>query len=590
MIAAPRIRTRPIDAAAAALPDSLHPVTRRVLLARGITSAGALDLGLRGLHDPESLGGVDGAAELLADAVCADRDIMIVGDFDADGATGTALAIKALRSFGARQVRFRVPNRFEFGYGLTPGLVETLAEDPPDLLMTVDSGICCNPGIGRARELGITVVVTDHHLPGEHLPKADAIVNPNIPGDDFPSKALAGVGVVFYLMSAVRGRLRERGWFGGQRREPNLARFLDLVALGTIADLVPLDHNNRILARQGIERIRRGVASPGLLALLRLGKRDYRNLVASDLAFAVAPRLNAAGRLEDMGVGIRCLLAEDPNEAMALAGQLDELNRSRRSMQESMQEEAMGKLRRIVDELAQGPLPNSICLHDPAWHQGIVGLVASRIKDAVYRPTVVFAPENEGADMLKGSARSIRGLHIRDVLARVDARHPGMISAFGGHAMAAGLTLPLANLDAFHLALTESVDEYLGGDSLEAEILTDGELAGRDINLDLAAQIRDLGPWGQKFPEPLFDGTFEVRDHRVVGGAHLKMVLRPLDGHEPVDAIAFGTLPEDLPGGNSARFLYRLDVNHFRGARTCQLIVEHVVRAGGEGGAGAGRR
>jgi single-stranded-DNA-specific exonuclease len=581
MIAQPRIQLRKVGSAPHSLPDSMHPVVRRVLLARGVDSPELLDLGLGRLHSPDALGGLDRAAELVANAVCEERDLLVVGDFDADGATGTAVAIRALRSFGASRVRFRVSNRFDFGYGLTPGLVDTLAEEPPDLLITVDSGICCNAGVARARELGCAVIVTDHHLPGEQLPGADAIVNPNCPGDGFPSKALAGVGVVFYLMSAVRGVLRERGWFGGKRREPNLARLLDLVALGTIADLVPLDHNNRILARQGLERIRRGMTVPGLLALLRLGKRDYRHLVANDLAFAVAPRLNAAGRLEDMGVGIRCLLADDPEEAGALAAQLDELNHSRRSMQEQMQGEAMAMVRGIVDRLEQQPLPNCLCLHDPSWHQGIVGLVASRVKDALHRPAVVFAPESDGATDLKGSARSVRGLHIRDVLALVDARNPGMITAFGGHAMAAGLTLPADRLEAFSQALEDGVDAYLDGGGLDAHLLTDGELTAGDIGLALAEQLRELGPWGQRFPEPLFEGSFEVIDQRVVGGAHLKMVLRPLDGHDPVDAIAFGKLPEDLPDTAGVRLLYRLDVNRFRGAVSCQLLVEHIVRATG---------
>ncbi|NIP18987.1 MAG: single-stranded-DNA-specific exonuclease RecJ, partial [Xanthomonadales bacterium] len=344
-----------------------------------------------------------------------------------------------------------------------------------------------------------------------------------------------------------------------------------------IADLVPLDHNNRILARQGLERIRRGNGNPGLLALLRVGKRDYRHVVANDLGFAVAPRLNAAGRLEDMSVGIRCLLADDPDEAGELAGQLDELNHSRRSMQRTMQDEAMAKVRAVLDELRDRDLPDCLCLHDPDWHQGIVGLVASRIKDAIHRPVVVFAPESEGASVLKGSARSVRGLHIRDALAYVDARNPGMMSAFGGHAMAAGLTLAQDRLPSFERALEEAVRVFLDGRGLQAEIMTDGEIPGPDINLELAGRLRDLGPWGQQFPEPVFEGAFEVLDHRVVGGAHLKMVVRPLDGHEPVDAIAFGRLPEDLPASGALRALYRLDVNHFRGERSCQLVVERFV-------------
>jgi single-stranded-DNA-specific exonuclease len=420
-------------------------------------------------------------------------------------------------------------------------------------------------------------VVTDHHLPGEVLPAAEAIVNPNCPGDNFPSKALAGVGVVFYLMSVVRSALRERNWFTLPRQEPNLARLLDLVALGTVADLVSLDSNNRILVRQGMERIRQGRCSPGLLALLRLGKRDYRHLVAADLAFAVAPRLNAAGRLEDMSVGIRCLLTEDRDEAMALATELDELNQHRKARQAQMQSEAQEQLKTLLSSLKGAELPAGLCLYDDAWHQGIVGLVASRIKDAVHRPVFAFAPETEGSDVLKGSARSVSGLHIRDVLARVDALHPQMMMAFGGHAMAAGLTMAADQLGPFKQALEESVGFFLQGKTLDNEILTDGELAPGDINLGFAELLRKLGPWGQHFPEPVFEGRFVVEEKRVVGGAHLKMTVRPVAGHGSIDAIAFGRLPEDLPDTGTNRFVYKLDINHFRGRKTCQLMVEQIL-------------
>ncbi|NIM69372.1 MAG: single-stranded-DNA-specific exonuclease RecJ [Xanthomonadales bacterium] len=577
MRAEPCIRRRVLSERPDRLPPDLHPVLRRVLLGRGIATSEALDLGLRRLHPPTTLGGLGEAAALVADTLCEGGQITVVGDFDADGATGTALAVRALRAMGAERVDFRVPNRFEFGYGLTPGLVDTLADAPPDLVITVDSGICCNRGVERARALGVAVLVTDHHLPGETLPAANAIVNPNLPGDPFPSKALAGVGVVFYLLSAVRRELTERGWFSGPRKPPRLAELLDLVALGTIADVVPLDHNNRVLVRQGMERIRQGMACPGLLALLKLGKRDYRFLVASDLAFAVAPRLNAAGRMEDMSVGIRCLLSDDPEEATELAGQLDALNRDRRRRQQAMEDEAMAKLRARLRELQDREAPPSLCLYDDAWHQGIVGLVASRVKEAVHRPVVVFAPESGASGLLKGSARSVPGLHIRDALALVDARQPGLIHAFGGHAMAAGLTLAGEQLRAFAAELERAVETLLGGESLAAEVFTDGELAGVDINLELASALRELGPWGQHFPEPLFEGAFEILDQRVVGGAHLKLVLRPLDAPTAVDAIAFNTLPEDLPDTAGIRMLYRLDVNHFRGERICQLVVERVI-------------
>jgi single-stranded-DNA-specific exonuclease len=574
--AQPDIRLRPVAGEADQLPADLHPVLRRVLLSRGLVSADELDLSLQRLAPPDTLGGITAAAELLADAIQENASITVVGDFDADGATGTALALRALRDMGAMKVGFRVPNRFEFGYGLTEGLVNSLGADLPDLLLTVDSGIACLGGVARARALGARVVITDHHLPGPHLPVANAIVNPNLPGDAFPSKSLAGVGVMFYLLSVLRRVLKQRGWFRGGRPEPRLDRYLDLVALGTVADLVPLDHNNRVLVRQGLDRIRAGRGSPGLMALLRAGKRDYRHVVAADLGFAVGPRLNAAGRLEDMGIGIRCLLAEDPVAATDLAQTLDELNRERRVMQAQMQEQAALKVEQVLSSLALDALPFSVCLHDPQWHQGIVGLVASKIKDQLHRPVVAFAPEEPGSPRLKGSARSIRGLHIRDVLARVDATHPGLILAFGGHAMAAGLSLEAARLEEFSQAFETSVAQFLDGDMPSARIQTDGEVGAADLGLPLARQIRDLGPWGQRFPEPLFEGSFELLEQRVVGGAHLKMVVRA-PGGAALDAIAFGRLPEQLPDSGSLRLLYRLDVNHFRGEENVQLIVERMV-------------
>lgn len=558
------------------LEDSIHPVIRRILLSRGISNQDEMSLELRDMLPPDRLGGVTRAADLLATAVTEDRKILIVGDFDTDGATGTALAVLSLRAMGCRQVDFRVPNRFEFGYGLTVPLVDTLAGAPPDLLVTVDSGISCIPGVARARELGCQVIVTDHHLPGPSVPSADAIVNPNCEGDGFPSKAMAGVGVVFYLLSVLRKELRERGWFGGGRTEPNLAHFLDLVALGTVADLVPLDRNNRVLVRQGLERIRRGMSRPGLLALLRLGKRDYRFTTASDLGFAVGPRLNAAGRLEDMSTGIRCLLADEAAEAAALAQQLDELNLKRRDMQEQMQQDALEQVNGMLASLDQDRLPAALCLFDANWHEGIVGLVASRVKDKLHRPVIVFAPESGGGDRLKGSARSVKGLHIRDVLAFIDSHQPGLITAFGGHAMAAGLTLPRDRLKRFEEGLGEAVTAVLDGAKLTGDLLTDGGLSAEDLTLDFATELERIGPWGQKFPEPLFDGRFRVVSSRVVGGSHLKMVVQSLDGSEPLDAIAFNRLPEDLPGTDSVRLLYRLGINRWRGNESCQLVVEEI--------------
>jgi single-stranded-DNA-specific exonuclease len=572
-----KLRQRQTGTVSNNLPESLHPVIRRILLAREITDQQSLDLSLASLHSPQTLSGIGNAAELIADAVVHEQTILIVGDFDADGATGTAVAVRALRLMGSNKVGFRVPNRFEFGYGLSVALVETLADDPPDILVTVDSGISSIDGVRRARELGCKVIVTDHHLPGDELPAADAIVNPNCQGDEFPSKSLAGVGVVFYLMSMVRSALRQRDWFTVPRKEPNLARLLDLVALGTVADLVSLDINNRILVRQGMERIQQGLCSTGLLALLRLGKRDYRHLVASDLAFAVAPRLNAAGRLEDMSVGIRCLLTDEKDEAMALATELDELNHQRKVRQAKMQGQAMEQLRALLSDLKEADLPAGLCLYDVAWHQGIVGLVASRVKDAVHRPVLAFAPEAEGSEVLKGSARSVTGLHIRDVLARIDALNPGMIMAFGGHAMAAGLTMNTDQLESFKIAFDDSIGFFLQGRTLDNVLWTDGQLDAGDINLAFAEKLRSLGPWGQNCPEPVFEGRFIVEEKRVVGNDHLKMRLRPVEGQHSIDAIAFNHLPEDLPDTATTGLVYRLDINHFRGRKTCQLMVEQIL-------------
>lgn len=558
------------------LPKNLHPAIRRILLARGVGNAADIELALPALLAPDSLGGIAQAAQLLATAITTGQSILVVGDFDADGATGTAVAVLGLQAMGCQAVSFRVPNRFEFGYGLTVPLVETLAEAPPDLLVTVDSGIACLAGVARARELGCTVIVTDHHLPGPSLPAAHAIVNPNSPGDDFPSKAMAGVGVMFYLLSKVRQVLREQGWFRNKLKEPNLASLLDLVALGTVADLVPLDRNNRILVKQGLQRIRRGLARPGLLALLRAGNRDYRYAAAADMGFAVAPRLNAAGRLEDMSVGIRCLLASDRDEADALAQQLDELNQQRKDMQDEMQVSAMQQIKELIGSLGTD-MPDAVCLFDAGWHQGIVGLVASKVKDAVHRPVIAFAPESPGASVLKGSARSVNGLHIRDVLALVDSRNPGLMSSFGGHAMAAGMSLPLARLDEFKQALLGAVQTILNGESLSAELLTDGQLPATDLSLDLACQLEALGPWGQRFAEPLFDGRFTIVEQRVVGAAHMKLSLRPHQSSAVLEAIAFNCSAENLGSSGSIRALYRLDINRWRGQEVCQLRIERIL-------------
>lgn len=558
------------------LPDDLHPVLRRIYLSRRLHNTGELEYSLDSLHSYTLLKGIDDAAELLAVTVQQRKRILIVADFDADGATSCAVAVRGLRLLGARDVRFVVPNRFAFGYGLTPEIVAVAAQQQPDLLITVDNGISSIDGVAAARQRDMQVLITDHHLPGESLPEADAIVNPNQPGDAFPSKHLAGVGVIFYVLTALRARLREQQWFSRTGvAEPNLAQLLDLVALGTVADVVPLDHNNRVLVSQGLMRIRAGRCCAGISALLEAAGRNPRQLVASDLGFAVGPRLNAAGRLEDMTLGIACLLTDDADQARVMAARLDQLNQERRTIEAQMQEEALAAIAalRIGDE--DPALPVGVCLYQEQWHQGVIGILASRIKDRLHRPVIAFAQAN--ADELKGSARSVPGVHIRDVLDAVAARHPGLLSKFGGHAMAAGLSLEKQNLAAFSAAFDEEVRRHLAPEDLRGVILSDGELAPEDLNLNLAELLRGAGPWGQAFPEPLFDGLFEIVSRRIVGERHLKLVLAT-PGHDGLlDAIAFNTSdltwPRDL---RRAHVAYKLDVNEYRGQRSAQLLVEHL--------------
>lgn len=578
-----QLRRRPAARSEALAAAGLHPVLARAYAARGIFDPGDLDLSLGRLLPPDTLLGVDRAAARLADALATGERILFVGDFDADGATSCALGVRALRAFGAGHVDFLVPNRFEYGYGLSPEIVALAGERQPDLLVTVDNGIASIAGVAAARARGMDVIVTDHHLPGEELPEATVIVNPNQPACTFPSKHLAGVGVVFYLMLALRRQLRDNGWFRARGiTEPRLADFLDLVALGTVADVVPLDRNNRILVQGGLARIRAGCACPGVAALLAVAGRDPRRIVASDLGFAVGPRLNAAGRLDDMTVGITCLLSDNPGEAHGLAAQLDQFNRDRRLIERDMQTEALALLAAREGDLAEPPL--ALAIYEPGWHQGVIGILASRIKDRVHRPVIAFADANAddpaGGAMLKGSARSIPGVHIRDVLANLDNRHPGLIDRFGGHAMAAGLSLPRDHLDAFAAALIEEVGRHADDVELEAVLESDGELAPSELELGLARALRDAGPWGQHFPEPLFDGRFAVNSQRIVGERHLKLQLAPLE--EPqraVEAIAFnidpGAWPD--PAVQAVDIAYRLDVNAWRGEERVQLIVEHLV-------------
>jgi len=556
----------------AGLPEDLHPVLRRVYAARAVACAGDLDYSLAKLLPLQRLSGLSAATELLHAALVKRRRILIVGDFDADGATSCALCIRALRLLGAADVDYLVPNRFEYGYGLTPEIVAVAAARKPDLIMTVDNGISSLAGVAAAKQCGMQVLITDHHLPGESLPAADAIVNPNLPGDVFPSKHLAGVGVAFYVMSGLRARLREAGWFRQQRiEEPNLARFLDLVALGTVADVVPLDHNNRILVQQGIRRTRAGRCVPGLRALLDVAGRNPSNVVAADLSFAVGPRLNAAGRLDDMSLGIECLLADTAAAAQAMALELDALNRDRREIESGMQQQALAALGGL--KLHDDRLPLGLCLFDPDWHQGVIGILAARIKERYHRPVIAFARSGPGE--LKGSARSIGGLHIRDALDALAARHPELIARFGGHAMAAGLTLAEEKYTDFVAAFDAEVSRHLSRAEIGGVIHSDGELQEQELSLDVAHLLRDASPWGQGFPAPLFDGVFEIVGQRVVGKRHLKLTLQPAGGHCRIDAIAFNTppLPDGLAG---VRLAYRLEVNEFRGSESAQLVVEYI--------------
>ena len=544
----------------------------RLYAARAVQHPDELDLSLERLLPPGALKHMDAAVALLAESVRAGQRILIVADFDADGATSCALAVRALRSMGAHDVRYVVPNRFEYGYGLTPEIVAVAAQQQPDLLITVDNGISSVEGVRAAKALGMRVLITDHHLPGAELPAADAIVNPNQPGDDFPSKNLAGVGVIFYVMLALRAQLRASGWFAEKNiPEPNLARLLDLVALGTVADVVPLDHNNRILVAQGLKRINQGQTVPGIRALLEIAGRDPGKLAASDLGFVVAPRLNAAGRLTDMSLGIECLLTENEAAAFEMAKQLDTLNRERRSIEAGMQEQALEALDKLHLE---GSLPHGLCLFDESWHQGVIGILASRIKDRVHRPVIAFAKAND--DEIKGSARSVPGLHIRDALDAVAAHHPGLLNKFGGHAMAAGLSLPRAHFETFRTAFAEEVARHLGADDLTGKVLTDGELLAEDMTMELAQSLRAAGPWGQGFPEPLFDGQFEVLGSRVVGEKHLRLTLRQPQGRS-IEAIAFNRAALQPSAGSRVEAAYRLDINSYQGNQTLQLVIEYLA-------------
>jgi len=552
--------------------SALDPVLARVYAARGIDDPEQLGRRLQELLPDSRMKGIPAAVERLLIAFEQRQKILIVGDFDCDGATSTTVALLGLRMLGVAEVDYLVPNRFEYGYGLSPEIVEVAAQRSPDLLITVDNGISSIEGVARANALGIDVIVTDHHLAGAELPEACAIVNPNQPGCDFIAKSTCGVGVIFYVLIALRRALSERGWFNTQA--PNLASLLDLVALGTVADVVPLERNNRALVWQGLQRIRAGQARPGLLALIEVSGRRRDRLVASDLGFAIAPRLNAAGRLEDMSIGIECLLEENYDRALSMARELDELNRERRGIEQEMQQQALELLGRL--SLNDRELPFGLCLYDEYWHQGVIGILASRIKERVHRPVIAFAPGDEGE--IKGSARSINGFHIRDGLDAVAAKHPGLLKKFGGHAMAAGLTIAAEDLPAFSDAFDAEVRRQLDAQDLTQRILTDGELAESAFSMELAEALRNAGPWGHQFPEPLFEGRFHLLQQRIVGQRHLKLVVMPEGGTLALDAIAFNvdTLVWPDESVQKVRLVYRLDVNEFRGQRSLQLMVDWI--------------
>ncbi len=567
-----RIVRRKIEGGASELPAGIHPVLARVYGARAVRDATELDYTLNSLHRFDALGGLERALEILQSALDRRERVLIVGDYDADGATASTVAIRGLRMLGFENLDYLVPNRFEYGYGLTPEIVEVAAQSSPDVLITVDNGIASVAGAAAAAERGMRVIITDHHLPGKLLPEAAAIVNPNLPGDDFPSKCLAGVGVVFYLLIALRARLRQAGVVDDNAA--NLGRLLDLVALGTVADVVPLDRNNRVLVHQGLMRIRSGNASPGVLALLEVAGRDPRAVTAGDLAYAAAPRLNAAGRLDDMSLGIECLLSDDPGRAMEIATRLDALNKERRAIEGGMQREALAHLENLNIQSDSGT-PFGVVLYDERWHPGVVGIVASRVKDRVHRPVIAFAPEDE--TRIKGSARSIEGVHIRDALDAVATANPGLVERFGGHAMAAGLSLERGALDTFRRAFDRQVRSVLGDEAPDGVVYSDGPLEAEDFGLELARLLREGGPWGQGFPEPVFDGEFEVLDRRIVGERHLKLKLVVPGTSRALEAIAFNTVDSDWPDdARRVNIAYRLDVNVYRGIERPQLVVEHL--------------
>ncbi|PSW98450.1 single-stranded-DNA-specific exonuclease RecJ [Photobacterium iliopiscarium] len=556
--------------------NEIPAILQRIYASRGITNDAELERGAKGLLNYNQLYGMADAVTLLVTALTNNTRIIIVGDFDADGATSSALSVLALKMLGCRNVDYLVPNRFDDGYGLSPEVAQQAIDRGAELIMTVDNGVSSIDGVAAAKAQGVQVLVTDHHLPGDCLPAADAMVNPNLDQCGFPSKALCGVGVAFYLMLALRAELRNNGWFEQQALAvPNLAELLDLVALGTVADVVALDGNNRILVHQGLQRIRAGKCRPGIQALIEVANRDPARLVASDLGFALGPRINAAGRLDDMSFGVELLLCDNIQAARRMATELDALNQTRKEIEQGMKEEGLAICERL--QFNQQDMPYGLVLFQRDWHQGVIGILASRIKDKYHRPVIAFADAGNGE--IKGSCRSIVGLHMRDVLDVVDTQHPGMILKFGGHAMAAGLTIPESQLDAFSLAFDAAVRKVLDEDALQGVLLSDGELQPHELTLDTAEILRAGGPWGQQFPEPTFDGSFRLLHQKLVAGKHLKMMVEPLAGGSIIDAIAFNVDLKRWPDASvqQIELVYRLDVNEFRGNRSVQLMVEHLT-------------
>ncbi|CCQ99256.1 single-stranded-DNA-specific exonuclease RecJ [Salmonella enterica] len=557
------------------LPADLPPLLRRLYASRGVRSARELERSVKGMLPWQQLSGIDNAVEILYNAFREGTRIIVVGDFDADGATSTALSVLGMRALGCDNISYLVPNRFEDGYGLSPEVVDQAKARGAQLIVTVDNGISSHAGVAHAKTLGIPVIVTDHHLPGDTLPDADAIINPNLRDCEFPSKSLAGVGVAFYLMLALRTFLRDKGWFDERNiAPPNLAELLDLVALGTVADVVPLDANNRILTWQGLSRIRAGKCRPGIKALLEISNRDPQQLAASDLGFALGPRLNAAGRLDDMSVGVALLLCDNLGEARVLASELDALNQTRKEIEQGMQAEALILCEKL--ERSSETLPGGLAMYHPEWHQGVVGILASRIKERFHRPVIAFAPAGDGT--LKGSGRSIQGLHMRDALERLDTLYPDLMIKFGGHAMAAGLSLEEHKFEQFQQRFGELVTEWLDPALLQGEVISDGPLSAAEMSMEVAQLLRDAGPWGQMFPEPLFDGRFRLLQQRLVGERHLKVMVEPVGGGPLLDGIAFNIDTTCWPdnGVREVELAYKLDINEFRGNRSLQIIIDDI--------------